>query len=235
MANFSQFLSLKSLNNKTACHTESSQRNSNAIIKSLHQNDSGVDVVNTQLPDPPNSQIYVFTRLAATAGKHMKRLKSNWTVTKTDITKSLNRMTKRKSRTDLEQTDDKSKQGDDKTKQPAYENVQVGGENDGPSEKSKLGKGFLNKFRRSMSMSAESANELTESLNRGNSMFYLTETVDVDGVADEEKGELRSGNDSGFPSSPIHRNSRSSIVRPQSPPPPIPTQNNIGKSIIWNK
>lgn len=163
----------------------------------------------------------------------MKRLKSNWTVTKTDITKSLNRMTKRKSRTDLEQTEEKNKQTDDNKssgKHPAYENVQVGGENDATSEKSKLGKSFLNKFRRSMSMSTESANELTESLNRGNSMFYLTEAVDVDGDIDGEKGELRSGNDSGFPSSPIHRNSRSSIVRPQSPPPPIPTQNDIGKS-----
>lgn len=159
----------------------------------------------------------------------MKRLKSNWTVTKTDITKSLNRMTKRKSRTDLEHTVDDNKSSN---KHPAYENVQVGGENDAAGEKTKLGKGFLNKFRRSMSMSTESANELTESLNRGNSMFYLTETVDIDGDGDQEKGESRSGNDSGFAPSPIHRNSRSSIVRPQSPPPPIPTQNNIGKSIV---
>ncbi|KAK5645320.1 hypothetical protein RI129_006620 [Pyrocoelia pectoralis] len=65
------------------------------------QNDSWADLGNSQLPDPPTNQSYGLTRLAVSAGKHMKRLRRNWSLTKNDITKSLTRMTKRKSRTDL--------------------------------------------------------------------------------------------------------------------------------------
>lgn len=57
---------------------------------------------NSQLPEPPVSQSYGFTRFAVSAGKHMRRLRRNWSLTKNDITKSLSRMAKRKSRTDLE-------------------------------------------------------------------------------------------------------------------------------------
>lgn len=57
---------------------------------------------NTQLPEPPNNQqTYVLTRLAASAGKQMKRLRRNWSLTKNDITKTIGRMTKKKSRTEL--------------------------------------------------------------------------------------------------------------------------------------
>lgn len=69
-----------------------------------------------KLPDPPTSQTYVFTRLAASAGKHMKKLKTNWSATKNDFTKSLSRMTKRKSRTDVRCEEN----GD----LPSYQNVQ---------------------------------------------------------------------------------------------------------------
>lgn len=60
----------------------------------------------SQLPEPPgansaSSNIYGFTRLAASANKHMKRLRRNWSLTKNDITKSLSRMTKKKSTTNL--------------------------------------------------------------------------------------------------------------------------------------
>lgn len=113
----------------------------------------------------------------------------------------------------------------------AYENmqflhqVQESCDNIADKGKSTSRKGFLNKFRRSMSMTAETANELTQNLSKPKSTFYLTETINVDS---DEKGELGSGNDSGFPSSPVHRNSRTSLTRPHSPPPPIPNQN-IGK------
>ncbi|GLV44514.1 Ephexin [Carabus blaptoides fortunei] len=72
----------------------------------INQNDSGVDMGHPQLPEPPgansgSSNIYGFTRLAASANKHMKRLRRNWSLTKNDITKSLSRMTKKKSTTNL--------------------------------------------------------------------------------------------------------------------------------------
>ncbi|KAF5272139.1 hypothetical protein FQA39_LY01221 [Lamprigera yunnana] len=77
---------------------DSDTESENSFTK--NQNDSGVDMGNSQLPDPP-SQSYGLTRLAVSAGKHMKRLRRNWSLTKNDITKSLTRMAKRKSRTDL--------------------------------------------------------------------------------------------------------------------------------------
>lgn len=164
----------------------------------------------------------------------MKRLKSNWSVTKTDITKSLSRMTKRKSRTSLVLTDDSvtlRKPENAVHNAAPYENMQFlhqeSSENITEKGKSGSRKGFLNKFRRSMSMTVETANELTQNLNKPKSTFYLTEAINVDV---EDKGELGSGNDSGFPSSPVHRNSRTSLTRPHSPPPPIPTQN-AGKEI----
>lgn len=146
----------------------------------------------------------------------MKRLKSNWSVSKIDFTKSLSRMTKRKSRSDLSGQEGKPSEAQ------VYQNLNFSeGENldsnANDKNKSLTRKGFLNKFRRSMSISAESASELTQSLgNKPTSMFYLTETVDIDADV---------SNDSGLPSSPIQRNNR--VVRPQSPPPPVPLQ--IGK------
>lgn len=86
--------------------------------------------------------------------------------------------------------------------------------------------GFLNKFRRSMSLSAESASELTSTLNGSSkSTFYLTETIDVDRV--------EAHNDSSDKSlSPVLRQSRSPLMRPRSPPPPAPSmsQSDLRKS-----
>lgn len=76
--------------------------------------------------------------------------------------------------------------------------------------------GFLTKFRRSMSLSAESAQEMTSTLNRDSktkSTFYLTETIIVDSPNECSDKSL----------SPILRQSRSPLMRPKSPPPPIPT------------
>lgn len=137
-------------------------------------------------------------------------------------------MTKRKSRSDLSAAKDlEERRASD---QQPYENVEFASEEGSASDKANKQqglsrKGFLNKFRRSMSMSAESASELTLSLGGGNkpkSMFYLTESIDVDGV------DVR--NDSGLPASPVQRNGgaggggNNRVVRPSSPPPPIPIQ-----------
>lgn len=106
-----------------------------------------------------------------------------------------------------------------------YENVQFVGHETTSETKPPTPKGFLHKFRKSISLSAESACELTQSLGKTKSTFYLTETIDID---TEDKTEDNSRNDSGLPSSPVQKNRSSILVRPNSPPPPIPTQNNSG-------
>lgn len=65
------------------------------------QTDNETDRKNLQLPDVPSSQSYGFSKLAVSAGKHMKKLRRNWSLTKNDITKSLSKMARRKSRTSL--------------------------------------------------------------------------------------------------------------------------------------
>lgn len=150
----------------------------------------------------------------------MKRFKSNFSVSKIDFTKSLTRMTKRKSRSDL------TKDGEEnRTSDQFYQNVEIsnidldGNAND--RTKTLTRKGFLNKFRRSMSMSAESASELTQNLggNKPKSMFYLTESIDVDAVD--------VSNECGMPASPVQK-VHNRITRPSSPPPPVPLQH-VGK------
>lgn len=64
-----------------------------------------------------------------------------------------------------------------------------------------------------MSMSTESANELTQNLNKPKSTFYLTETIDVDGCNEN----LEKNKENVSP-----KTSKSVVVRPQNPPPPAP-------------
>ncbi|XP_022916174.2 rho guanine nucleotide exchange factor 5 [Onthophagus taurus] len=211
--------------------------------------DSGVDMENTQLPDPPNNQTYVFTRLAS-AGKRMKRL-----LTKNDITKSLSRMTKRKSRTDLVNLDKSTKEeqsspsasenrnksgssikSDNESSSPyqsisqensSYQNIKYNRTNTEATEviyEKQAKKRFFTKFRRSMSLSAESASELTQELNKPKSTFYLTDTIDVDNeqekVCDKSKASVS-------PSVPVkNKTPKSSPIRPMVPPPPLPTIQN---------
>lgn len=168
-----------------------------------------MDIGNNQLPEPPNNQqTYVLTRLAASAGKHMRKLRRNWSLTKNDISKSLSRMTKRKSRTDLDKHRKSSPEILQSEETPPCECPPE------PENKTLPRKSFLTKFRRSMSLSAESANELTSNLDKPKSTFYLTE-IDID------KNE--SERDSGASLSPVQRNSKV-IIRPQSPPPPAPVK-----------
>ncbi|EFA09747.2 uncharacterized protein Exn [Tribolium castaneum] len=186
-----------------------SDSDSEGSFTKVNSHDSGLDIGNSQLPEPPNNQTYVLTRLAATAGKHMRKLRRNWSLTKNDISKSLSRMTKRKSRTDLA----KHRKSSPEILQPEEPPPPC----DNPPEaeaKTLPRKSFLTKFRRSMSLSAESASELTSNLDKPKSTFYLTE-IDID------KNE--SERDSGASLSPVQRNSKV-ITRPQSPPPPAPVR-----------
>ncbi|CAG9759498.1 unnamed protein product [Ceutorhynchus assimilis] len=200
--------------------------------------DSGIDMGNNRLPEPPNNQSY---RLMKFAEKNMKKISRNLTM---NITKSLTRMKKHMSKTDP----------DPKTK-PTYENVETQNSilkqsaysassvetfktpstaESHSSEDQERSKtllrnkgGFLNKFRRSMSLSTESANELTSNLNGGSktkSTFYLTETIDVDSGEGPSEYSDKS-------LSPVLRHSRSPLMRPKSPPPPAPiAQSDLQKS-----
>ncbi|XP_044260068.1 uncharacterized protein LOC123008342 [Tribolium madens] len=185
-----------------------SDSDSDGSFTKVNSHDSGLDIGNSQLPETPNNQTYVLTRLAATAGKHMRKLRRNWSLTKNDISKSLSRMTKRKSRTDLDKHRKSSPEILQPEEPPPCECPPE------PETKTLPRKSFLTKFRRSMSLSAESASELTSNLDKPKSTFYLTE-IDID------KNE--SERDSGASLSPVQRNSKA-IIRPQSPPPPAPVR-----------
>lgn len=198
---------------------------------------------NAQLPDPPNQQPYVLTRLAASAGKHMKRLRRNWSLTKSDITKSLSRMTKKKSRTDLTTNDEVPpplplKQNSrpsititDTTNDTSVLNTKL---HDGSAEvetlnernnKSLPRKSILSKFKRSMSITNENGGDVTKST------FYVTDAIDVDGYESLDKKKEKT--------SPV---AYKVPVRPNSPPPPAPiklevkvdnNQKNTKRSTSW--
>ncbi|XP_030761939.1 uncharacterized protein LOC115886792 isoform X2 [Sitophilus oryzae] len=199
--------------------------------------DSGIDIGNHQLPNIPNSQ---GSGLIKFAGRHMKKLKQNWT---RDISKSLTRMKKHMSKTDTDSTASKDdKKSDSKSRLPtnepdtrssisknelSYQNVDIPKNAESQPEDADRSKtltrkaGFLTKFRRSMSLSAESANELTSNLaeNKTKSTFYVTDTINIDKM-DAEQSILSSTEKL---VSPVMRKSRSSITRPNSPPPPAPS------------
>lgn len=151
----------------------------------------------------------------------MRKLRRNWSLTKNDISKSLSRMTKKKSRIDLRDNLNKDQSNNKRNSSPDTNQILV--ENVENNEtKSQPMKDLLTKFRRSISLSAESATELTSNLSstKPKSTFYLTE-IDIDEPITDEKIRKDTSRDSGVSSlSPIQRNSR--IVRPQSPPPPAP-------------
>uniref|UniRef100_A0A1Y1JXM7 DH domain-containing protein n=1 Tax=Photinus pyralis TaxID=7054 RepID=A0A1Y1JXM7_PHOPY len=224
------------------------------------QNDSWVDLGNSQLPDPPTSQSYGLTQLAVSAGKRLRR---NWSLTK-NITKSLTRMTKRKSRTDLtigaveKQSEENSNTN---PKQPisspvksernssllnitqelklrqnelssniAYQNIQIASRETEPTvnfEKSRsnsLSKNkFLNKFRRSMLINADSTECIQTLGNKMKSTFYLTDPIEVD---NNQTDALKSKAAITTSVSPVALRHSKSCQRPQSPPPPVPVDAN---------
>ncbi|XP_025832949.1 uncharacterized protein LOC112905205 [Agrilus planipennis] len=92
---------------------------------------------------------------------------------------------------------------------------------------------FLEKFRKSISLSADSANELTQQLNKPRSTFYLTSEIELsDNLVTDmgSKSSLNSlGNDKkNSPKHSVEQNSRNSVtIRPKCPPPPVPVDNNL--------
>ncbi|KAF7272278.1 hypothetical protein GWI33_014937 [Rhynchophorus ferrugineus] len=218
-------------------------------------NDSGIDIGNHQLPEPPNNQSNGLIKLA---GKHMMKIKQNW---KKDISKSLTRMKKHISKTDTESPgtkDDKKSDSKIKLSSASYENVEnkfssiktessyqnteitrhIEPQPDDSEKTKSLSRkgGFLTKFRRSMSLSAESASELTSSLSdsKTKSTFYVTDTINIDNTNEQD---LRTPNDKVV--TPIlKKSSKSPITRPNTPPPPAPVHNDnanrkTGKSASW--
>lgn len=113
--------------------------------------------------------------------------------------------------------DSNSSQSSHSPTNSAYQNMQFNNENsqDSPTDKNKNIKGFLNKFRRSMSMNNESTND-NQNSNKAQSTFYVTDSINID-VINKEKTRNNI--------SP--KAYKTPIVRPQNPPPPAP--NNIGK------
>lgn len=200
----------------------------------------------------------------------MRKLRRNWSLTKNDITKSLSRITKKKSRSDLSSignlllfvairvsnwflvqdkrlsdsgipatrptslsvTSNQSKPGDDSPSSQGsptnsvYQNMQFSGDTstqDSPTtDKNKnitRKAGFLNKFRRSMSMSTEAAQDNSSpNPNRPQSTFYITDTINVDAAPKEKTKNSASPK------------TYKTLTRPQNPPPPAPQ--NVGKCFI---
>lgn len=100
-----------------------------------------------------------------------------------------------------------------------YQNMQFNNETnqESPTDKNKntIRKGFLNKFRRSMSLSNESnVSENNQNSNKTQSTFYVTNTINIDGNNKEKTKN----------SPKIYK--KTPIVRPQNPPPPAPQ--NVG-------
>ncbi|XP_066144502.1 uncharacterized protein Exn isoform X2 [Euwallacea fornicatus] len=212
--------------------------------------DSGIDIANSRLPETPNNQSY---RLMKFAEKNMRKFGRNLTKSFSKMKKHISKTDDSTAKissyfhTALNQP---LKKDQVKSSTGSYENVEARNPSlkqivysqpviiETPStpelqlcedqDKSKTvlrnKGGFLTKFRRSMSLSAESASEVTSSLNRESktkSTFYLTNTIDVDSQNDNSDKSL----------SPVLRKSKSPLMRPKSPPPPAPTaQSDIGKS-----
>lgn len=76
-----------------------------------------------------------------------------------------------------------------------------------------------------MSLSAESANELTQTLSKPKSTFYLTEVINVDEEEPNDAENKRAQNQT-------NKSKKSSqIVRPQVPPPPLPPQQSVSDEV----
>ncbi|XP_044732190.1 MATH and LRR domain-containing protein PFE0570w [Chrysoperla carnea] len=67
----------------------------------IEQNHTGDKFDSCQLPPTPEANVYSLSRLANRAGKHMQKLKKNWFLTKNDLTKSLGRITRKKTQTEI--------------------------------------------------------------------------------------------------------------------------------------
>ncbi|GJQ85343.1 hypothetical protein Trydic_g12649 [Trypoxylus dichotomus] len=165
---------------------------------------NNVDITNAQLPDTPNNQTNVLDRLS-TAGKNLKRLFS-----KNDLTKSLGRITKRKSRGDLDNTNNSLDRGNASSSTKLDQKIDTS-----TTPRSSL----TSQESYSEQNSVDSAYEKHKFKNKAKSTFYLTDTIDIinntDTVDCDRKNSL----------SPViqkSKNIKSSPVRPSVPPPPLP-------------
>ncbi|KAJ8970097.1 hypothetical protein NQ314_001387 [Rhamnusium bicolor] len=179
------------------------------------------DAQNNELPKPPNAQPYGLIKFA---GKHMKKLKNNFSI---DLSKSLSRMTKRMSRTDLNVPNSIKEE----KLQPVSSNDKI---TETPSKCSTSTTGAIYhnvEFSKALPPKPSDEKErikLTSNLaNKRRSTFYLTEVIDID------KNENNATDHSVISS----RLSKPNVLRPKSPPPPAPIKgsdqkknsNDVGK------
>ncbi|KRT82632.1 hypothetical protein AMK59_4809 [Oryctes borbonicus] len=164
-----------------------------------------VDISNAQLPDTPNNQTNVLDRLS-TAGKSLKRLFS-----KNDLTKSLGRITKRKSRTDLDNVNTSSDNGKERSSTKLEQK---------PDTNNTPRNSLTSQESYSDQSSVDTVYEKQKFKNKAKSTFYLVDTIDIDNNTDIVDSDRKRNSLS--PVNQKSKNSKSSPVRPSVPPPPLP-------------
>ncbi|XP_055686129.1 uncharacterized protein LOC129791767 isoform X2 [Lutzomyia longipalpis] len=260
----------------------------------IKKNDSGVDVSNTKLPEPPTSSNQVYALM-----QKFKNLSSL-----SEISKSLSRFTKKKSKRSgeggatvgqkyentkfydapeyqnvpFDGTVRKSKSPKSKKRNSvfshksddAYENTEfhapcpatfdhslqqssrdeacgeVGADEAPikvPRKKSKSGKSFKSKLRRSL-VSSESTLNIGSSFNGTRSTFYISDSVDMDsGIFTGSDRTLRTDDATKSPTpgddvAKENRRKSTPCGRPLNPPPPPPASSaekrkNLGSTTSW--
>lgn len=166
---------------------------------------NNIDITNTPLPDTPNNQTNVLDKLS-TAGKSLKRL-----FTKNDLTKSLGRMGKRKSRADLENVNDSPDTDKARSSSKSDQRGDPNARNSLTSQESN-----------SDQNSIDTIYEKQKLKNKTKSTFYLPESIDIDN--NTEKVDCDRRKNSLSPVNQKSKNGKSSPVRPSVPPPPLPKQ-----------
>ncbi|KAL1490260.1 hypothetical protein ABEB36_012985 [Hypothenemus hampei] len=170
------------------------------------------DVQNNKLPDAPQNH----QSLMKSAGRNVKKIGRNFTL---NLTNTFTRMKKHISK--IESDRDTSKKNtmlkpklpvisiDNGETTSVFEPSLESPNDETTKTLTRNKEGFLTKFRRSMSLSAESANEVTSSLTKTKSTFYLTDTIHVDEIVKT-------------PSPQAVLRHKSPLARPKHPPPPVP-------------
>uniref|UniRef100_A0A1L8DM52 Putative guanine nucleotide exchange factor tim n=1 Tax=Nyssomyia neivai TaxID=330878 RepID=A0A1L8DM52_9DIPT len=255
----------------------------------IKKNDSGVDVSNAKLPEPPTSSNQVYAL--------MQKFKNLSTLS--EISKSLSRFTKKKSSKRSTETVGQKYENTKFYDAPEYQNVSFDGtvrkskspkskkrnsvfshksddayENTEfhapcptldtsnlqqssreskeqtvddeapvkvPRKKSKSGKSFKSKLRRSL-VSSESTLNIGSSFNGTRSTFYISDSVDMDsGIFTGSDRTLRTDDATKSPTDDgVKENRRKSTPcgRPLNPPPPPPASSverkkNLGSTTSW--
>ncbi|KAI4461301.1 guanine nucleotide exchange factor [Holotrichia oblita] len=166
---------------------------------------NNIDITNTQLPDTPNNPTKVLDRLS-TAGKNLRRLFS-----KNDLTKSLGRIAKRKSRTDLDNPNNSLDRGKTRSSSKLDRREDSSG-----THRNSLTSQDSNSDQNSI----DTIYEKQKLKPKAKSTFYLTDTIDISSNTD--KGDCDRAKDNLSPVNQKSRNVKTSPVRPSVPPPPLP-------------